>query len=98
MATVVQIAVGATKNYTENWAPDLGTDTISGTPAWSFNLPGPAKSGQSNTTTTTTIVIQAALGAVTVGKFYELTCTITTAAGLTLSKTFIIEIVANEFI
>jgi hypothetical protein len=98
MGIVVGIAVGSVKNYTENWAPDLGTDTITGTPSWAFNLPGPTVTGQSNTATSATVVIQAPLGSVSIGAFYELTCTITTASGLRLSKTFVIEVLATEYI
>jgi len=67
----------------------LGSDAITGTPAWSTSSPaGLTLSGQANTTTTTTITASGGID----GVDYTVTCTIVTAAGETLEQSIIIPV------
>ncbi len=97
MSIVIQLALGGIKNYEEDWTKDLGTDTIASS-AFSFDLPGATISSQSNTTTKTMVTIQAPQDTSLLGKFFDLNCLVTTVAGLKLQKTFVVEIVAKEYL
>lgn len=74
-----------TLDHTENWAAWLLTDTITGS-TWAITPAGPTLSGQSNTTTTTTTNVSG----VTLGKVYEVRNTITTTAGRTGERSFVL--------
>lgn len=64
-----------------DWTADLGADTISGSPTWSFPA-GITSGSPSNTTTTTNIRLSGG----TAGTEYVGTCTIVTANGDTVRK------------
>ncbi len=82
------IGTGAQLDYTIDWSAWLGTDTIA-TSTWT--LPSQlAKATDSNTTTTTTVWLRnvsAARGAI-----YQVTNTITTAAGRTEQRSFSVRV------
>lgn len=74
---------GAVLNYTEDWADELGADTIASA-AWTVPT-GITKDSDSNTNTTATIVLSGG----TAMQTYYVECEITTAAGLKDTRTFI---------
>ena len=66
------------RDFQIDWATDLGSDTITGTPTNVVEA-GITKDSQANDTTTTTVVISSG----TLGKVYKITSTIATAGGKT---------------
>jgi hypothetical protein len=97
MSIIVTVPLGSRKNYTEDWSKDVGADTIASA-VFAFNLPGLTIVSQSNTTTGTTVVIEAPQDNSLLGKFFDLSCLVTTASGLKLPKTFTVEIVDREYL
>jgi hypothetical protein len=81
------------KDFTINWATDLGTDTIS-TSAWAVSPAGPSIASNTNTSQAATVWISGG----TLNAFYDVTNTITTAGGRTLSETFKLEVVAANYL
>jgi hypothetical protein len=79
----------ATLDYGVNWAPWLGTDTISAS-AWTVQTGlTTATPAPSFTTTTTTIWLSGG----TVGTTYTVTNRVTTAAGRIDDRTFTIQVI-----
>ncbi len=74
------------QDYTVDWASFLGADTIA-TSSWSVPA-GLTNSASSKTTTTATVWLSGGTG----GYEYEVTNTITTAAGRTYEKSMIIPV------
>jgi len=89
-AWVIKKAPTAVLDYTVNWATWLVADTITGTPVWTVAT-GLTKDSQSNTTTTAT----AWLSGGTEGQDYAVSCRISTAAGRTDTRSFIIQVRAR---
>jgi hypothetical protein len=91
MTVVVAKTPSEVKDFSLNWATDLGTDTISSS-AFAINLPGPSITQSTNTTQSATGGISGGV----IGTFYQVTNTINTAGGRTLTKTFMLEILATN--
>lgn len=81
----------AVLDYQVNWAASgdswLGADTIVGTPVWTIDA-GLTKDSQSNTTTTATVWLSGG----TAGTSYTVTCRVSTAAGRTDERSFIVKV------
>jgi hypothetical protein len=91
MTVVATKSAGEVKDFSINWTPDLGTDTISSS-TFAISLPGPSITQSTNTTTQTTVWISGGVP----GTFYQVTNTIVTAGGRTLTKTFTLEVLATN--
>jgi len=98
IALTAQATVIATKTPIENkdysitWATDLGTDTIA-TSSWSISPAGPTITTSSFTSQGTTAWISGGTAAL----FYDVTNTITTTGGRTLTETFKLEVLAANY-
>jgi hypothetical protein len=80
--------------YQVDWTAWLGTDSISGTPNVAVSGADSALTlnPNSHSTSATAGVVTFWLGAGTAGQFYTITCQITTAAGRTDSRAFLLEV------
>ena len=83
---------GSITAYTIDWAPWLGTDTISSS-TWIVPV-GITKTSDANTTTKTTIFLSG--GSQTLGTIYEITNQIITVATLKELRTFLIQMAQNK--
>lgn len=68
--------------YTLNWATEMGSDTISGTPVWTVPT-GLTKQSQSNTTTTASITLSSG----TEGARYQVLCHVVGSSGQEYERT-----------
>ncbi len=75
----------AVLDYVVDWSDFLDDDTITGAPVWTMPA-GLTKDSQSNTGTTATAFISGG----TAGNGYTVACKITTAAGRTDERSFVI--------
>jgi hypothetical protein len=82
-----------TKDYSLDWSADLAADTIA-TSAWTISPGDPTVAQASATTTLATVWISGGI----VGNTYDVTNSIVTAGGRTLTKTFRLYVTGRNYL
>jgi hypothetical protein len=93
MAVVATKTASEVKDFTINWLADLGTDTITGS-SWTVSNTSISITNSSFSSPQTTVWLSGGQP----GTYSDVTNTITTAGGRTLTKTFKLSVVGANYL